>query len=335
MRYELVPLVLAMLLVGCAAEPRQPDWIAGNSAKYPQAQFLIGRGQADAPAQARDRARADLAKAFQVAVEEVSEDVTTYTATGAAASNSSSIQAQVSRTVRATTAQVVEGVVIAEQWQAETGADHHALAVLERQPAMIRLRAEIRGLDDATDAAIAAARTSSDVIVQAGSAQRAVDAQFDRLAEQRVLRIVDASGMGEPQRHNLAKLIGDRDALLARIKLTSAVDSDTLGGLDELLPAAVAAAGFTPATPEQATHNLSAVFDHTEFRDAQGWYWLRGALTIRLVSADGTARGNHRWPIKVSARDAGTVGQRARAAVQDTLNRDLRNVVIGFGQKDQ
>jgi hypothetical protein len=326
---------MVLVLAGCATKPEQPDWIAGNSAKYPDAQFLIGRGQADTPGQARDRARADLAKVFQVAVDEVSVDVTSYTRSESGTSTQSGLEAQATRTVRATTAQVVKGVVIAEQWQAEAGDDHHALAALERAPAMNRLRAEIRTLDDATEAAIAAARASGDLIGQIGGAQRAVSTQFDRLAEQRVLRIVDPSGVGEPPRYDLGQLIKDRDTLLARVKLTSTITSDSLGGLAELVPAAIANAGFTPTTTGQATHDLNTGFEHTAFRDAQGWYWLRGALTITLLSkTSGQALGNHTWPIKVSARDNGTAVLRARAAQREALNRDLRGVVIGFGQTD-
>ena len=35
-------------LFGCASTPSTPDWVNGKSAKYPDNQYLVGRGQADA-----------------------------------------------------------------------------------------------------------------------------------------------------------------------------------------------------------------------------------------------------------------------------------------------
>jgi len=50
-----------VLLFGCASAPTTPDWVNGKSAKYPDNQYLVGRGQADTLDEARNRARADLA----------------------------------------------------------------------------------------------------------------------------------------------------------------------------------------------------------------------------------------------------------------------------------
>ena len=39
--------IMFTLLSGCASKPpAAPDWIAGDSAQYKSAQYLIGRGQA-------------------------------------------------------------------------------------------------------------------------------------------------------------------------------------------------------------------------------------------------------------------------------------------------
>src|ERR1019366_645792 len=68
--------LMLSLLLGCASrQPAQPDWIAGDSANYKSSQYLIGRGQAATQEEAKDRARADLSKIFQVAVTADSEDV--------------------------------------------------------------------------------------------------------------------------------------------------------------------------------------------------------------------------------------------------------------------
>jgi len=52
-------------LFGCASAPSIPDWVNGKSAKYPDSQYLVGRGQAGAQEEARNRARTDLAKILE------------------------------------------------------------------------------------------------------------------------------------------------------------------------------------------------------------------------------------------------------------------------------
>ena len=66
-----------LVLGGCASQPtsKLPDWVNGDSATYKSTQYLLGRGQASTQDDAKDRARADLAKIFQVAVVASSDDV--------------------------------------------------------------------------------------------------------------------------------------------------------------------------------------------------------------------------------------------------------------------
>ena len=66
MRYGYLALVL-LLLFGCA--PTIPDWVDGNSALYPDDQYLIGIGHAPTRGDAEDRARAAIAKTFAVQVQ--------------------------------------------------------------------------------------------------------------------------------------------------------------------------------------------------------------------------------------------------------------------------
>jgi len=77
LRHSLAVIIIALLLSGCAAGTREsaPDWLDGRSAQYTEARYLLGQGQAPSAAQARDRARAELAKVFATEVNERSEDV--------------------------------------------------------------------------------------------------------------------------------------------------------------------------------------------------------------------------------------------------------------------
>lgn len=333
---RLIALALTITFIsGCASGPEKPDWIAGNSAKYPNKSYLIGRGQGSSPQQSRDRARADLAKIFQVAVTEASEDIVTYRQSGQESDLQADYSAEVVRAVATRTEQILEGVQIAEQWENTSSKTHHALAVLDRSRAANRLRDAIRTYDDRTAEYLQTARSADELLVKIGAADRAVDAQIKRASNQKVLRIVDSTGIGLSPLYNFAELVGDRDELLARMHIQPQVGADSLGGFDTILAGAVATTGFSTAGDDDANHILEGRFEHTQFEDAQKWYWVRGSMQVTLLSLPGRkSMGTQRWTIKVSAQDAGTAQQRARTELERVLNRDLRATIISFGQPD-
>ena len=138
------------LLSGCASKPAVPDWVTGDSAKYTRAQYLIGRGQASAQEEAKDRARADIAKVFQVAVVASSEDVQSSKSDSTGAPQ---YEQQVSRSISTRTSQIIRGIQIAELWQDPATKTYYALAVLPRLQTAASLRQQIDQLDEATASA--------------------------------------------------------------------------------------------------------------------------------------------------------------------------------------
>ncbi|UCE90444.1 MAG: LPP20 family lipoprotein [Pseudomonadota bacterium] len=335
MKHQVAFLLVGIVALagGCASQPVEPDWVSGNSSKYPDSRYLIGRGQAASQDQARDRARADLAKVFQVAISEETEDMTNFTRARSKGEQAQDYTASVSRAIRTRTDQVVEGVEIAEQWQAPEGGEHHALAVLNRAKQGARMRAQLNELDDATEAHIQSARASSDLITRIGAAERAVDAQLERRAVQRLLQVIDVTGTGIAPPYNLGKLLDDRDALLKRLRIAPQVTAGSPAELEQHLSSGLAAAGFLHAPGEQAGYVLSGNFQPSSFTDEQGWHWVRGTLAVTLREQAGkSVRGTHRWDIKVSSREHATAQQRARDRIATVLRDDLRSVIISFGQ---
>src|SRR3989304_4693456 len=109
--FALMLSMLFPLLAGCPAPPPAgPDWIAGDSAQYKRAQYLIGRGQAATQEEAKDRARADLSKIFQVAVVADREDVQKFKSDPAGPGQ---LESQASRRITTRTEQIIRGIQIA------------------------------------------------------------------------------------------------------------------------------------------------------------------------------------------------------------------------------
>jgi hypothetical protein len=325
-------LALFLVLGGCAGTPERPDWVAGNSEKYPDSRFLVGRGQADTAGVARDRARSDLAKNFQVAISEESRDLIAFSGQTEGEETTKQLETEITRNIITQTDEVIEGVRIAEAWEdPETGANH-ALAALDRLQAGNNLRQVIGHLDEATRSSIERARKGEDLTVKIGAATRALTAQVERGHYQRYLKIIDRTGVGVPPAYDVARLKADLEDLLQRFRIAPRVVADPLGGLETVVSGGLARSGFLHETPENASHLLDVGMEVIEFSSDGGWQWVQGTLEIVLTDRP-TARvlGTHRWEIKVSGQQRPVARKRAMDQVDRILRRELRNVILGFG----
>lgn len=217
--------LMLSLVSGCAGRgPLTPDWVNGESAQYEKAEYLIGRGQAATQEDARDRARADLAKIFQVAVASESEDVQ-KSKTGP--TGQPQYEGEVSRRINIQTNQIVSGIQIAEQWQDPATKNYHALAILPRLQTAATLRQQIGQLDEATGNYIEQSRKTSDLFLKISAANQAVETQQERASLQKSLQIVDVTGRGVESQWNIAKLNSDLDGLLKRVRIAPQVAADS------------------------------------------------------------------------------------------------------------
>lgn len=329
-------LLSLFIISGCAGTgSSQPDWIYGNSSKYPPSKYLSGKGQDKHQAVARDRARADLAKVFEVRIQEQSEDSSRANRQTENGKTSLKLEASASRNISTRTDQIVSGIEIAETWQDKASKQFHVLAVLDRMKTGNILRSNINQLDDVTGEAIRRARQSDNLLRKIGLAHTALQAQLEREVYDKQLKIVDYSGRGLSSPYNLATLASDRDVLLKRLTIRTRISADPLGGLDDILKAAVSAAGFTPVSDGKAGYILDAKLVLNETSDAQGWYWQRGTLEINLIQAGNQqAQGGKRWNIKESSQDRAMSIKRVRDRIDKILKNELRQTIISFGSTE-
>lgn len=330
---SLLIFVFVSLITACSTSgSKQPDWITAGSAEYPADLYLSGRGQSDNRALAQDRARADLSKIFQLRVIEESEDIVKFETQSMAGQKTGKTTSSASRYITTQTDQIVEGIRIAELWQDPANKQFHALAILDRNQAANDLRLAIQNQDTATEHEITFARQQDNLFKQIGHAAQAVAIQTSRYENQRLLKIIDPTGMGIPAIYNLTSLRADRDNLLQRVRIELRLLNDPIGGVEAILQGALVEAGFQHNTTHKANYRLEADLQLDGFADDKGWYWYRGSLQINLLSkAEDLSQGSHRWDIKVAAQNPDTSMQRARDAIDKTLNAELRDVIISFG----
>lgn len=327
-----IAFVCVLVLAGCAGQHgARPDWVGATSDKYKPSQYLVGRGQAATEEDAQNRARAEVAKIFEVSIDVASEDTQSFRSVSAGGNSESSDAASVTRTISARTHQVVQGIHIAEIWQDPQTKTYYALAVLPRTSAAHGLREEIARLDDATRRYLALARGETDVLRKIGAAHRALDAQGERAQLQKSLRVVDLGGRGIESEWSVAALRADLDALLKRVRIAPTIAAGAPPELATALSGGIAAAGFDVAPDAQAPYAMEATLQLEDLGARDGWHWQRGVLEIKLSErSSGRVHGSRRWEIKAAGADAASARQRAFDQIDTVLKNELRATVIGF-----
>jgi hypothetical protein len=165
----------------------------------------------------------------------------------------------------------------------------------------MRLRQEIERLDAATRKYLDESRAAADILMKIGAAQHALDAQRERAAYQKSLRIVDPTGRGAESEWNTAKLDADLADLLKRVRVAVQTAPDAPPGFADAVSGAVAGAGFLIATGEKRITPCRE--SGADDLACEGWYWQRGAMevTLREIAAD-RVRGSRRWTSRLQPR---------------------------------
>jgi hypothetical protein len=317
-------ILLAFLFAGCTTVLTPPSWVNGDSIKYKNSQYLIGRGQASTVSDAADRARADLAKTFQVAIAAKSEDVQRFKS-GEGSGNYSD---ESSRRITTHTNQIISGIQIAEIWQDPVDKTQHALAILPRMKAVASLREQIGQLDDATKADIDQSRQNADLFRKIGFASKAVELQLEREGLQKDLQVVDITGRGVDVQYNTGQLTADMNALLQTIKIRPIAAEGAMAGLNTAVASALSEAGFMVDNSDKAGYTLRSSLNLTDLGEKEGFDWQRGELEITLIDSQGQVRGTKSWFVKGVATDAGTAMQRALDAATEKLNKNMRSTIV-------
>lgn len=327
-------LSLFIFIASCASTNKPPEWINGNSSKYKSSRYIVGIGQADSQAMARDRARADLAKNFQVNILEVSEEELTESSQNQGDIASTQFESEISRNLITRTEQIIEGVRIAESWEDPKTKTFYSFAVLDRLQAGGKLRQIVSGLDESTRIYLEQARTTDDLIGKIGKATKALLAQKERERYQRYLAVIDSTGIGVTSPYNVPSLQADWEELLKRLKISPLIIGDPFGGLDKIVSGALSNAGFLHENKQETEYILAVGLKVVEHPDNAGWNWVRGTLEVLLKESD-RVRGSKRWEIKVSSKEPRIAKKRAMDQVDEVLKKELRDAIIGFAGPEE
>lgn len=327
----LVALGVTLMCVSCARQQGRPDWIVGEAPAYPASHYLLGRGEGASQQQAADRARAEIAKIFRVAVSDETVDTQTVTTTRRGSRRAREQQSEATRTVTTWTDELLEGVEIARVWHDPQTRRHYALAVLARAQTAQNLRGRMQQLDLQTETDLKRAREGTDRLQHIGAIDSAVEAQRQRQSLQQYLTIVEPAANVMPAAWKQAELRSELTAALRHVRIDALASNDPTGKLQSVLAGAIARAGFTLGGGQETDYVARASLQLHELVEREGWYWLRGTLELQLTErVAARVRGVKRWNIKVSAQQPELTQQRLLDQVSTILREELRPTLIGF-----
>jgi hypothetical protein len=337
MRFSVTLFLLSILFTSACSftsvvSNARPDWVNGQSKKYTSSLYLSGQGSAITSDDAKDRARSDLAKQFEVSLKESSQQSQTFTSESANGDALNLLNQQISRQLFTYTSLTLQGVEIADQWYEPEQDTHYALAVLSRNKTRQRLEQALHIIDQQSDQRLLQAESEPSHLKRAKLVQIAINSQQQRIIMQSSLQVVDPSGLGNPAKLSLAELIRSRDALLKKVIIQPIASGDESNELLKVVSGALAEAGFSINNNDfNYQFKIQTVLDPVI--EKNGWFWLRGTMEINLIDADGNSIGVHRWPLKASSIDLKRTQPRLITEANRLLKEELRDVLLGFAVK--
>ncbi len=214
MIHRLLLLFLVLLVPACATAPAAPDWATGTkAAAYPDEQFLIGVGQADAKPAAEERAYAAVARVFKAEVTSQAKDWESYLTLEKRGSVQTERRLTLDSVTKVSTDKLLENVKIAETWYDPQSGLHSALAVMNRATAQASFRSKITELDEAIGRDVRDARGVPDKYLKVRGLRRAIRTLIARDAYNGDLRVV-TGGRGIAADYSVSVLTGELEKLL-------------------------------------------------------------------------------------------------------------------------
>jgi hypothetical protein len=325
----------------CAGGRGRPDWIDGSAASYPRERYLIGVGEGEDLDAARDRARAEIARIFEVRIEDAVVDRSEEVAVTEATRRLSSVVERIAVETRTTTEAELEGVEIAETWKDPGTQRVYALAVLDARRAQRRLLEQAIRRAEETLGSLEAAESAHGALARIRAHVNAARASRERdrlLAHARVLGSMESAVGQQMETAKLELLLLwelARVDFAVRARGAGTSGDGDLPGLRDALAARLTRMGFQVAEPASALAalqiNCRLALQRVE-RGGGAWphYGWEGACDVAdtsgvmISSADA---GYESHPIDATARAKARA--RGEQALAEAVERDLQRYLYG------
>lgn len=329
------------LLAGCASGPKsstggaRPQWVDGESAKFPRSRFVVGVGSGDSEESAADRGRGEISRVFSSAVSvNTTVDETEGTINQNGRTNTSFSQT-VAQTVRTASEKMLEGVEVVERWKDGASARYYALAVLDKAKAMGAVTEKTAALDaDASrwKTALDAAGDKFERAKAAAKLSALLKGRLDLENDRRVLgggplpSTVDASAA----RAAAAKALAALDVVV----IATGVHADELetGVVKGLVANGLMARRGAPGDKGDLVVESQSGAQTVEGGDPR-WKWSRGSATVTLKDGrEGKTFGRFELSDRQAAADASEARRRAASGLAQKAAEKTSAAITEFFQ---
>lgn len=323
--------LFAIMVIACTVKPMRPDWVEGRSHDYPDRDYLTASGSGDKPEDANNRALANLARIFEVEVEDSSTDQSRAEVQHDGKRTDMHASQLAVRYVNAYTHKLLEGARLVESWYDAQSKYYHALALISRRQLATRLKMEIASADRGTEHLLRESEHTDDSLSGLRYLYAAYRLQHDRESFQRDLQIVDKSGKGVQPRWTSDELDRMLQKKLKQFNISVMITPDSEDSAYDkenswhatLLAALGNAEVATAQSP--ADYELQFGLEREDLGYREGWYWVRGVIELRLLkNAVQEVRGARRWPVKVAGQTHAQAEIRLRSEVLKILNQQIK-----------
>jgi hypothetical protein len=207
-------LFIALLLANTIAFAKPPDWVNGQSNRFPDGLYLVGVGQANSRDRAKSDALASIAKIFRARIEQQTTDWEKYIQIESRGKTEIEQKKAMESLTDISTDKVIEGAQIIET--AQDGAIYYALAVIDRLQAKASLTERITDFDEKINASIELARNTPDKLSRIKNYKRTINTFLRRDAANIDLQVISVKGNGIHPAVSLTKVAQEFDEWLAK-----------------------------------------------------------------------------------------------------------------------
>ena len=325
-----IALCLSFAWVPNVSADSRPEWLSGNSKRFPSEFYLTGLGQSSSLVQANDAARAELGKTIRVSIKSDLASRQSVTAQKSGGKSSEQISSETMQRISSSSRVDLQGVDIAENWMDPHTKEHFSLAVLDRKKGEIGLQQEMGILEKDISALLGSSEQGDDVLARIGFMMQARE-KLDRHIElNQYLRVVSMTNKGREAPISGADYGRELTALQNSIAISVVGEGEYKADLEEQARGGLAKAGFKTDAGAGAMELKVAVKLEKPMKK-EPWFWVRGSLTVSLIDkASGKQRGVHGWDLKSSATDSALAAQRAVTKAKEMLHNELGGVILGF-----
>ncbi len=320
-----IAIALLSLVVLAACAPKVPEWTRGTStsAAHPAEHYLTGVGIDRERGRAEDRARAEIAKIFQVSIlaRETSSEVERSFRAGAAVEGEyrQSVQAELT----AVTDKVLQGVTIAEVWREPRSGEFYALTVLDRRQAARSLRTELNELDERAMEQVLAAEKSPSPFRRIGLYLQALQALDKREGVAADLRIV-GGGTVLPPPYSRADVAGRLDRTAAALGVAVELENDRQRIVETSLIRALAGTGFRIVSVAEADLIVGGEVNVEAYRSQDPWHWTMADAQVRCGEKEGLILD----ALRASVREGSRHPERSETLAREKLGERLADLLL-------